>query len=59
MSNLKTDWQALIGLIENKTPVFVTDKRGYSDQGIVSMADHRSMWIKEPSNNNQKRCMVK
>ena len=52
--SLTTNWQTLTDLIENKTPVFVTDKRGYSYQGIITMADHRSMWIKEPSNDNQK-----
>ncbi|WP_440617820.1 hypothetical protein [Cysteiniphilum sp. 6C5] len=53
MRNLKTNWQTLTNLIENKTTVFVKDKRGYTCQGIITMADHRSMWIKLSDNDKQ------
>jgi hypothetical protein len=33
--------------------VFVKGKRGYECQGIITMADHRSMWIKSPDDDKQ------
>ena len=53
MSKLKTNWQTLTDLIDNKITVFVKDKRGYECQGIITMADHRSMWIKSPDDDKQ------
>lgn len=50
---LKTNWQRLSELIDNKTTVFVTDRRGHQYQGFITMADHRSMWIQAPDNDRQ------
>lgn len=53
MSNLKINWQTLSDLIDNKTMIFVKDKRGYECQSIITMADRRSMWVKAPDDDKQ------
>ena len=53
MSNLKTNWQTISDLMDNKTTVFVKDKLGYECQGIITMADNRTMWIKALDNDKQ------